>query len=251
MNQSYSLNILAQLNDNEPVTEGMSEHGSKIIAINNTYSYFGLADDKDDSTARSARLALEILQDDIQINLSSREYAQATNYEKHVLATHCIQESFENINDYLISQGNSAPASARHGVALSVLQVLHGECSFIHADEHCCLHFSEGKLNNLTQADSDDGDSKTLLGVSDNLNIKVKQLTLASSDLLITCTHELLQCVTEEFLRVTVSRFLESPDMLLRQINSKAQRNGMQGKPLLIIVAIKMVDEKPKGWFGR
>ncbi len=250
MNQSYSLNILAQLNDDEPVTDGMSEHGSKILAINNTYSYFGLADDKDDSSGSSARLALEILQDDMQINLSSREYAQATDYEKHVLATQCIQESFENINDYLITQGKSAAQNAKHGVALSVLQVTHGECSFIHADEHCCLHFREGKLKNLTQTDSAAGD-QTRLGVSEDIQIKVKEVSLASSDLLITCTHELLQCVSEEFLRVTVSRFLESPDMLLRQINSKAQRNGIQGKPLLIVVSIKMVDEKPKGWFGR
>lgn len=251
MNQSYSVNILAQVSEGELISEGMSGHGSQRVAINNAFSFFGLAEDKGDPTGQSAHLALEILLDDIQTNLSSREYEQATEYEKHVQGTQCIEESFENINDYLITQGTNQSSVEKRGVALSVLQVIHGECSFIHADEHCCLHFREGKLMNLSQINSSDDDPKTLLGITETLHIKINQLSMTSNDLLLSCSHDLFHYVTEDFLRVTLSRFMESPEMAMRQITSKAQRNGMQGKPLLIMVAVKKAAEKPKSWFGR
>jgi hypothetical protein len=251
MNMQYSISILAQAGEEEPITEGMTGQGSQVVAIDNQFSLFGLAEDKADQAGKTSRLSLEILLDDIQTNLSSREYAQASNDAKHVMATHCIQESFENINDYLISQGSSIVPAEHEGVALSVMQVIHGECSFIHADEHCCLHFREGKLMNLTQAKSTEDSPKTLLGITGTVNIKLNQLSITPGDLLLTCNHELLQHVTPEYLRVTMMRFQDSPQMAMRQITSKAQRSGMQGKPVLVIVTINQITDKPRSWFKK
>lgn len=250
MKQSYKVKILAQVGDEEPFMDGVIEAGTLRVAINNDYSMFGLAEDKGDSAGKMAGLALEILLDDVQTNLSSREYTQASSYEKHVLGTRCIEESFENINDFLLSQGGAASGD-RRGLALSALQVVQGECSFIHADEHCCLHFHDGKLMNLSQINRSDDDRKTLLGVGETLHIKVNQLSMTSSDLLLSCGCELFRYVPEDFLRVTLSRFMENPEMAMRQITSKAQRNGMQGRPLLIIVTLQNTNEKSKSWFGR
>ncbi len=252
MNQAYnSVSIQAQSIEGEPITDGVTRNRSQVVAIDNQFSLVGIAEDKADQTGEAARLSLEILLDDIQTNLSSREYEQASDYNKHVLATRCIQESFENINDYLISQGNSGVSAEHKGVAMSVMQVIHGECSFIHADEHCCLHFREGKLMNLSQTKSTKDNPENLLGITETLNIKINQLSITSDDLLLICKHDLLQHITPEYLRVTLSRFQDNPQMAMRQITSKAQRSAMQDKPLLVIVTLNQMTEKPKSWFKR
>jgi hypothetical protein len=250
MNQ-HIVSIQAQIGEGALITEGLVGNGSQWVAIDNQFSLFGLAEDKADENGKAARLSLEILLDDIQTNLSSGEYEQATSYEKHVLATRCIEESFENINDYLINQKSLQSSASYKGVAMSVLQVIHGECSFIHPDEHCCLHFREGKLKNLSHHKNSDTDSASLLGISEFLPIRIGQLSVAANDLILTCNRELLQYADEEYLRVTLSRFQDSPQMAIRQITSKAQRGGMKTRPLLIMVTINQPAEKPGGWFKR
>jgi hypothetical protein len=251
MNLQPSVSILAQAGEGDLISDGLIGYGSQWVAIDNQFSLFAVAEDKGDEMGKAAQLSLEILLDDIQTNLSSSGYGQATDDEKHVLATRCVEESFENINDYLISQSSGGQSASSKGVALTVMQVIQGQCSVIQADEHCCLHFCEGKLNKLGHHNSSDNAHKTLLGLSESLPITSNQLTLNTNDLLLTCKHDLLKHVDEEFLRVTLTRFQDNLQMAMRQITSKAQRSGMQGKPLLVIMKINQLAEKPKSWFKR
>jgi hypothetical protein len=251
MSSQLGVSILAQASEEDPISGGLIGNGPQWVTIDKKFTLFAVAEDKSDESGKLARLALEILLDDIQTNLSSGEYDQATDYEKHVLATRCVEESFENINDYLISQSSSGVSGSRKGVALTVMQVIHGQCSFINADVHPCLHFQEGKLYKLNHHISADRFDKGVLGISESLAIKSNQLVVSANDLLLTCSQELLKHVDEEFLRVTLTRFQDSPQMAMRQITSKAQRSGMQGKPLLIIMAINQLVAKPRSWFKR
>jgi hypothetical protein len=251
MNPQHSVSIIAQTSKGEPISEGLIGNDSQWLLINNQYSLLALADDKFDETGQSARLSIEILLDDIQTNLSSGEYEQASNFDKYVLATRCIEESCENINDYLLSLSNGAESAIGKGVALTVMQIINGECSFIQADEYCCLHFHEGQLKNLNHNRNTDKFPQKLLGISDSLAIKASQLSLSVNDLLLICNDELLQYIDEEFLRVTLTRFQDSPQMAMRQITIKAQRSGMSTKPLLIIMLINQLEEKAKSWFKR
>jgi hypothetical protein len=252
MNQQFIVKILAQTGDDYPVSEGLSGHGPHMVAIDNQYSFFGLAEDLTDADGTVARVALEILLDDVQTNLGSREFEQATEYEKHVLGSRCIEESFENINDYLMDQEFAQSGDAQHkGVAMSVMQVLHGQCSFVHAAEHCCILFRDGQLKFLNRAQDSADKVNTRLGVTQALNIQINQIALAAKDILLICNWQLLHYVDEEFLRVTLARFEDTPDMAIRQINSRSSRAGMQQKPLLALVTLSAGAEKSKGWFHR
>lgn len=251
MNLQHSTSILAQAGEGEPITDGLIGNGALWVGIDNQYSLFGLAEDKFDETGKSARLSIEILLDDVQTNLSSGEFVQATDYEKHVLATHCIEESLQNINDYLVHLNSPESPATRRGVALTVVQVIHGQCSILHAAEHCCLHFREGKLADLCLNTSLEENANTLIGMSESLTLNINQLAVTANDQLLICNRELLKYADQEYLRVTLSRFQDSPQMAIRQITSKTQRSGMQVKPILGMVSINQTPEKSKSWFKR
>jgi len=103
----------------------------------------------------------------------------------------------------------------------------------------------------VSQTISTEDNPETLLGITETLNININQMSVSADDLLLTCNNELLQHVSPEYLRVTLTRFKDSLPMAMRQITSKAHRSGMHDKPLLVIVTFNQITEKTKSWFKR
>lgn len=248
MSQQQGVSMLAQTSEGELVSKGSGGSGHHKVIIDETFSLLGLAGDHAEQPGTLASLALEILLDDMRTNLSSREYEQATGFEKHVITTRCIQESFENINDYLISQANPEDITAgKNSVSLCALQITQGQCSFIHASDHCCMHYRHEKLVDLSKKDK----ATTLLGLSSHPSIGSTEVNVSNRDILFICDMSLLQILDDEYLRVTLSRFQDSPEMAIRQINSRALRAGMQSKPIMALVTVSLQENKSKSWFKR
>lgn len=248
-----SIAILAQTSDGKLMNKGISDQGDNIIALDPELALLGLVRDVSEEEAEAARLAVDILLDDMQINLNSAEFEKSSQWEQHSFAARCLQESYENINDFLIQQGQQqADKSSPPTVDLTALQFIYGQCSFILSEAACCLHFHDGDISSL-MSDTPAGNTvkTTHLGVSTDNAFEVGTFEVSTDDLVMISSHELLKLLGQDFIRVTLSRFHDNAEMIIRQIISKAQRLGMSELPSIIIVTVLQTEPSKKGWLER
>ncbi len=183
-------------------------------------------------------LALEVLQDDMSVNLPmALEQPAALD-----AARHCLLESLENINEFLLTQdGNTV-------TELVAVQIVGDQLIAYVSGDLCLLRFRQDQIKCLF----DEQKAQTWLGVSAPLQAGLQNLELQQHDVLLLASHEVLKMIDPDFVRVTLGRFQGELNAALRQIDTRAQRNGLGRKPELLMCRIEQVlQKKSSGWFGR
>lgn len=243
MNLNERVTLCAQTQNGPFAEDGLHPSGRAVMAI---YSEQGLlAFAQGDSTM--AQLALEVLLDDMSLNLPAID---VTSSQAGSAVALCLSESLENINEYLNEQGGDSEPSATdlpRGLSMACLQLLGNQLSYVQTGDLCCLHYSAQRLHAL----ADDESAAQLLGLGLSIRPVIQQTELREGDVYILTSQRFVQLITLEFLRVTLSRFSDNLEMAMRQINTRALRNGLQQKPDILLCRIDPVSANTKSWLGK
>ncbi len=233
------MKMIAQTEAGLIFTKGMQSSGPIALAINPELGLLVLGQNTAQNGRYSAQVAVEILLDDLQLNLSVKE-GNVVSSSSGIETSQCFSESFENINEYLISS-NAEP------VSLSVLHFSghHVICAFI--GNMSCLMLSNNKLSNLTQVENTD----SRLGLTPNIETNMVRHPVTSEVVLISLTSEVLQAIGSDHIRLTLSRFKDNLDMAMRQINTRAAHCGIENKPALLLSQIPKDPSTHSGWLNR
>lgn len=247
MNLKDNVSILAQTESGQLLTDDCVQTSEPdIMAINSELGLLVMAKNEqllDDSS--NAAKAVEILLDDMESNMPSIMRGVG-NKVSDSASTLCLRESADNINEYLFGQNGSIGIAGK-GVALAALQFELNQFSCIVGGSYSILLEQEGSLKNLTVGVQ----SAVYLGQSIDFEVTIVEQNITQGDLIIMMDSTDLEKISQDFLRITISRFKEEPEMLLRQINMRAQQNGLTRKPVFIMALIKPVSTPKKGWLNR
>ena len=232
MNSSSQISFLAQTDTGQTLHDGVIESEHCVIALNAELGLVALATGPT-QTSRSTMKSIEILQDDMMTNLPASTAAL------------CLAESLDNIHGYL--QETSELASTEAGISMIAVQLMNDQASVVTAgDFHCfCQHQDEfTRLLNGTEPSG-------ALGISQAFSCKPVDHPLVKGDLIVLVTDTDLQRIGPDFLRLTLSRFTDNPQMALRQINTRLSRKQEEHKPALIFIHVESLPEEKGGWLNR
>jgi hypothetical protein len=231
------IEIYAYDRSGKSISDGLVSVDDDYLLVDQNLGLIAYAHGDDDPGVDSTKLALEILLDDMQTNLHVDDYARANRLKKQDIALACVEESYHNIHDYLIEQ--SAPQkTGAPKVSLSSLQIVTGRCQYLLAEGLRCLRFSDDKLVDLTAKAESQAAAGVTLGQNEAPQFKPDVYNLDKADRLLVTTGEIVDLVGLDYLRVTLSRFLDSPQTALRQIASKIRKGGLGDSPLLAIITL-------------
>ena len=245
MNLKESINFLAQTENGQFSKSGIHTFDQQVIAINAELGLMILAQGKVSGENSPAYKSVEIMLDDMELNLSAIKKESELSVS---VASHCMSESLDNINEYLFSQANTNEAmELGRGVEFAAVQLHHSliSCGSVGGLE--CLIFSANELRVLGTKTS----VQEKLGVGLSLQPEIAEQDFVTGDIVLMLSSDLLQVLTQEFIRVTLSRFNENLEMAIRQINTRALQNGFNHKPALIICSMNQVIEKRRSWLGK
>ncbi|MDJ0833925.1 MAG: hypothetical protein QNJ69_10415 [Gammaproteobacteria bacterium] len=234
MNLHNNLRYQVQAADGKSLTDGILQTEQDVIAINPQSGLITLALGHQQPQQMAMR-AVEVLLDDMALNLP-----------KNNNATDCLQESFDNINEYLLSlyQQEDLPA-AEQGVSMIALQLMPEHLALTALGDYSCLYFSGGKLNPLI----DSGEHK--LGIDARIEAESCEQPYTAGDQLLLAKTTELGLIDEDYIRVTLGRFDENLEMSLRQISARAQNQGLGHKPTILLCRVQQNAKKGSGWLSR
>jgi hypothetical protein len=240
------MSIVIQAGDGHSLSEGVVSNVHDAAAHSKELGLIVLAHGEFNDKSDSALKATEILVDDMGFNFApdKRPKALAEHREQ---VTVCLNESFENIHDYLVSTTQPQETAGSQGVSLAALQFSGQWLSVATIGEYNCLIFksAEGDALNVSNPGFQ-------LGSQHVNDAKIHHHKLSTGDIIVLMKSTDLLRLTEEFIRVTLSRFAESPEMAVKQINTRAKHKKMQSKPAIAICRVNMdVKGQNKGWFGK
>lgn len=245
MSTKDNLTIAAQMAGQKDLQPGIHENVEQVIGFDPGLGLIALSNSSLPDDTSPARMAIEILKDDMQTNIPQLEdyFGDAGQASP---GTNCLQESLENINEYLYDQTSSQFVSAQSATAnVTALQYLNGHLSFIIGSGVKCLLFRNNKLKSISDHVS------RPLGGKPNYNSEVLHETMAFGDVLFLATIDDIKTMGEDFIRLTLSRFPENLDMVLRQLNTKLSRAGASRVPGIIACRINEETGLKKGWIGK
>jgi hypothetical protein len=223
-----NLTIIAQNGDGDMVTQGIAVSTSGAVGLDPQQGLAVLAQNGEQGQDE-ATLSIEILLDDMQLNLPS----VLQESESASAAGACLKESVENINEYLLSKKmQQSPVNSPVSVSLIALQFLKGQLSVLGIGDYGCLLCREQKLTSLLDSFSK---KDPLLGVQTLISVRNTNTWFKTGDVVVLLHNSVLDAIGEEFVRVTLSRFADNLDMAVRQMNTRAAREGVSQKPQLII----------------
>ncbi len=195
-----------------------------------------------------ARTAMEILLDDMRTNIPQfrDEIADSKSSGRRV---NCLQESLDNINEYLYGQvGVQYDSTSMVATQLSAFQYLNGYLSYIMGAGIMCLLIRNNELIGLSNASSHLAGA---LGEKPLFESRVEDIALAKDDILFIASVGDISIIEDEFIRLTLSRFPENLDTALRQINTRASRKGMKDIPGIIICRINQETSLQRSWIDK
>ena len=245
MAEQDDLTIVAQMPDHKGLQPGIHESADQVIGLEPDLGLIAISTSPLGIESSPARIVMEILMDDMQTNIPQLKSQMADN-GRASLGADCLQESLENINEYLYDQTASRfdttqPANAN----ITVLQYLNGHLSFVIGSGEKCLLFKNNKLESISDAIS------SPLGGKPNYNSKVLQTTMSLGDILFIAATDDINALEEDFIRMTLSRFPESLDTVLRQLNTKISRTSARQIPHIIVCRINQETDLKKSWIGK
>ncbi len=229
MNLHNYLRYQVQASDGQSLTDGILQTDQDVIAINPASGLMTLAQ------GQLARRAVEVLLDDMALNLP-----------KNNNASDCLNESFDNINEYLrsLATDENLPQTTQ-GVSLIALQLMPEHLSLAMLGSYSCLYFSAGELKPLL------ANSEHELGVGKDPQTEDCEQAFAEGDQLLIGKTAELDFVDEDYIRVTLGRFDDNLDMSLRQISARAMNQGLGYKPTMLLCRLQQDAKKASGWLAR
>ena len=225
--------FLAQNEQGSRFGRGLEGDGPRVIAVDPSLGLAVLSLSSPEQ-ARAARLAAEILLDDMQANLSGISQSELVEEAPGLL---CLRESLANIGEYLREE--------RLGeVSLAALQVdEQGRASLALTGEVAC-HLRNDRVQRLTS-------SSPPLGGDETDEPLLFELPRGPVHSLLLLPQDEETAIGAEFVQISLGRFHEAPDMLLRQLSVRAQHNGLESSPNLLFASVKAVEPVGKGLLGR
>lgn len=249
MNNLQHLTIASQMPGQKNFSQGIYEGSVYVAGIDPSLGLMAISSSHPGGIEASpARMAMEILMDDMQTNIP-QFVDESVESKKSARGVNCLQESLDNINEYLYGQvGVQYDSTSVTATQLSAFQYLNGCLSYILGAGIKCLLLNNNKLKELSNASSH---LSGALGEKQLFESRVEEEALAMGDILCIASVGDINIIGEDFIRLTLSRFPNNLDTALRQINTKAIRKGMKEIPGIILCRINQETGLNKGWMGK
>lgn len=245
MDLKDSISIIAQTENGQFSENGIQYVDSNVIGVNSQLGLMVLTSGESQGEQAAAFKAVEIMMDDMQLNLTSKN--SKSKYQGSI-ALRCMTESLDNINEYLYSHSETdIQLKQPAGVDLAAVQILQNVISSCSVGGLQCLKFSDNKLQVL----SDDSKAEDKLGIETSFKPDIVEQAFTEGDIVVLLASSLIKELGQEFIRLTLSRFNENLEMALRQINTRALKNGLKHKPNMIICRKNQVVEERRSWFQK
>jgi len=245
MTTQDNLTIATQISGQQNPQPGIYETADQVIGFEPNIGLIAITTNPLNLESPPAKIAMEILMDDMQTNIPQLK-TKMSNADQAILGANCLQESLENINEFLYEQTISQLSTPQsRTTSITALQYLNGYLSFIIGSGQKCLLFKNNQLKNISNAVS------RPLGGKPNYDSKVLQETMSFGDILFIAAIDDVKTMQEDFIRLTLSRFPENLDTVLRQLNTKFSRTGASQIPSIIICRINQKTGLKKTWIGK
>lgn len=235
--------LFAQTKTGQITDEGIHSSGRELLGLSAELGLLVLAQ----GYPASAQISLEILLDDMSLNQPAID---VNSSQAGAEAALCLSESLDNINEYLNSQTDTQTddlAAEQGGVAMAAIMLLGNQLSCVQLGVLCCLRYSAEQLQAVTKESA----VPDQLGQGQSIHPSILQHELVEGDIFILTTNKFVQEITLEFMRLTLSRFSDNLDMAMRQINTRALRNGLAQKPDIVLCRIDPISDSSKSWLGK
>ena len=225
--------FLAQDEQGSRFVRGLHGEGPRVFGLDPS-SGLAVLSLSSPEQSRASRLAAEILLDDMQANLSSITQSELVEEAPGLL---CLRESLANIEEYLHEEGLGE-------VSLAALQVDdQGRVSLALTGGMAC-HLRSDRVQRLTS-------SSPPLGGGEAAEPLLFELPCGPGYSLLLLPQDEETAIGAEYVQISLGRFHDAPEMLLRQLSVRAQRNGMESAPSLLFASAEAVESPGKGLLGR
>jgi hypothetical protein len=227
----YSYSYLAQVETGQKLSSGLfeSEHG--ICLIDAELGLAALASGPAEHSTSPLK-SVQILQDDMHTNLTQISVQEG------------LLESFTNIHEYL---QNTNEFSDDHGIGLVALHAGEGEINVISSGGFQCLRVHQGQVSNLLKGDT----GFLQLGCRRAPALEQTHCEMVAGDLVVLISHADALRVGDDFMRLTLSRFANTPDVIVRQINTRLSNRMQRKTPSMLCLRCESVLAHKQGWLGQ
>jgi len=227
----HSYSYLAQVETGQKLSSGLFEAEHGVCLIDDETGLAALAIGPAEHSTSPLK-SVQILQDDMHTNL-----AQITAQEG-------LLESFTNIHEYL---QNTNEFSDDHGIGLVALHAGAGEINVISSGGFQCLHVHNGQVSNLLKGEA----SFLQLGCRRFPALEQAHCEVDAGDLVVLISHADALRVGDDFMRLTLSRFADTPDVIVRQVNTRLSNRMQRKTPSMVCLRCESVSATKQGWFGQ
>lgn len=182
---------------------------------------------------------VDILREDMQVNL---RYELLDKYSAEDVS-HLLTESLININDYL-----RRPVDGEQEIqlySLAAVQLLSQQLCFVAAGEMQLQLFHSDSSTTVLEANTVD------IGSVSELTPHHKNTPLSNGDYLLLCHRSYSDLLGHNFLQTTVKRFADHPDMLVRQLGMRVQRQQKNYPYLALLCRVQSRELSKRNWFSR
>lgn len=247
MSTNLQLSIFSQLPDRQQVGEGVHITKEYVIGIHNDPGLLAIAKSQSAIYDSAAKKAIEILLDDMEVNLSATQTglgrAKPGGFVKQ-----CVQESLDNINEYLHFQLAKNQLSAQDAHAsLALIQFFEGHFGYVIMSGFSCLLLRQGALTALGLA----SDSSCSLGENTNFEKIAESIPAQPGDIVVMAQKRDIHAIGMDYLRTTLLRFPDAIETALRQINTRVARDKTATEPGIMLARVDEQVIKKRGWMDK
>jgi len=248
MINQQNLTITAQMPGHRNFVNDIFESTELVAGIDQEIGLMAISTSKPGIEVSPARMSMEILLDDMRTNIPQFD-ADITESKFSALGVNCLQESLDNINEYLYSQvGVEYDSTTMVATQLSAFQYLNGYLSYVLGVGIRCLLIRNNDLHELSNVSSHLAGA---LGERPMFESRVEQKELRKGDIIFIAASGDINTIEEEFIRITLSRFPQNLDTALRQINTKVSRKGMTQIPGIILCRVNQETSQKRRWMDK
>lgn len=247
MSTNYQLSIFTQLPDRQQVGEGLHPTKDYVIGTHSEPGLLAIAKSQSAIDDSAAKKTIEILLDDMEVNLSATQTglgrAKPGGFVKQ-----CVQESLDNINEYLHFQFAKNQLSVKDTqTSLALIQFFEGHFGYVVMGGFSCLLLRQGEMKALGLA----SDSSCSLGEKAIFENLAESIPAQQGDILVMAQKRDIHAIGMDYLRTTLSRFPDSIDTALRQINTRVARNKTINEPGIVLARVDEQSIKKRGWMDK
>lgn len=207
-----------------------------------------MASSKPGGDGAAASTAMAVLLDDMGTNLSATQTSLGKSNPGQFI-TQCLQESLDNINEYLHFQHGKKKISMQSVyTSLAVMQYFEGNLGYIVMAGFSCLLFRQDKLNLLA---STSRVIPCILGENPVFEGQVQSKVVQQGDILVMAQTSDIDAIGIDYLRTTLSRFPDSTEMALRQINTRTNRHSTSSELGIVLARVDELAGQKRSWLDK